>query len=237
MKHTESESLHECNTLRMSHLSVSHYAYTRRVCAYNKPHSCVWHDSSICVSSWLIHINIYTDTHNKWVCLMLYIPIPTTNESVSWYRRQTHLLSVSKHETDSFVVSLMFFIKKKKVRLCHIWFWGVFPPHYGLPCLVANMKVSFAKEPCKRDYILQKRPMILSSLLIFSHSKYEGVFCGKRETRLIHICCEGRETVKGREEPPQKNGMSLISYFILLKMWDRLIYLHQDVRGLTFLTK
>jgi len=154
-------------------------------------------------------------------CLPVHIfgsrPQPPTspNESVSWYRRQTHLLSVSKHETDSFVVCLMFFIKKKKVRLCHIWFWGVIPPHYGLPCLVANMKVSFAKEPYKRDYILQKRPIIWRSLLIFSHSKYEGVFCEKRETRLIHICCEGRETVKGREDPPPKNGMSLISFYFI----------------------
>ena len=34
--------------------------------------------------------------------------------------------------------------------------------------LVGSLKlqVSFAKEPCKRDYILQKRPVILRSLLI-----------------------------------------------------------------------
>jgi len=33
--------------------------------------------------------------------------------------------------------------------------------------LVGSLKlyVSFAKEPCKRDYILQKRPVILRSLL------------------------------------------------------------------------
>ena len=29
-----------------------------------------------------------------------------------------------------------------------------------------GMEVSFAKEPCKRDDMLQKRPMILRSLLI-----------------------------------------------------------------------
>ena len=29
-----------------------------------------------------------------------------------------------------------------------------------------NLQVSFAKEPCKRGYILQKTPIILSSLLI-----------------------------------------------------------------------
>ena len=34
--------------------------------------------------------------------------------------------------------------------------------------LVGSLKlqVSFAKEPCKRDYILQKRPMILRSVLM-----------------------------------------------------------------------
>jgi len=34
--------------------------------------------------------------------------------------------------------------------------------------LVGSLKlqVSFSKEPCKRDYILQKRPIILRSLLI-----------------------------------------------------------------------
>jgi len=38
--------------------------------------------------------------------------------------------------------------------------------------LVGSLKlqVSFAKEPCKRDYILQKRPIILRSLLIVATS-------------------------------------------------------------------
>jgi len=40
--------------------------------------------------------------------------------------------------------------------------------HMGWRRLVGALKllVSFAKEPCKRDYILQKRPMILRSILI-----------------------------------------------------------------------
>jgi len=37
------------------------------------------------------------------------------------------------------------------------WLWGVGS---------LKLYVSFAKEPCKRDHILQKRPMILRSLLI-----------------------------------------------------------------------
>jgi len=43
------------------------------------------------------------------------------------------------------------------------------PAHLLLPydhCLVHKLKVSFAKEPYTRDYILQKRPINLRSLLI-----------------------------------------------------------------------
>jgi len=49
--------------------------------------------------------------------------------------------------------------------------------------LVGSLKIlaSFAKEPCKRDYILQKRPIILRSLLIvatpYAHS------------HTLHQCC------------------------------------------------
>jgi len=32
----------------------------------------------------------------------------------------------------------------------------------------SNLQVSFAKEPYKRDYILQKRPILLKSLLIIA---------------------------------------------------------------------
>jgi len=48
-------------------------------------------------------------------------------------------------------------------------------------CLIGSLKlyVSFAKEPYKRDYILQKSPMILRSLLIIA-TPYET-------WRIIHI--------------------------------------------------
>ena len=47
-----------------------------------------------------------------------------------------------------------------------------------LRCVVAlKLQVSFAKEPCKRDDILQKRPMILRSLLIVA-SPYDIVCDG-----------------------------------------------------------
>jgi len=43
--------------------------------------------------------------------------------------------------------------------------------------LVGSLKlqVSFAKEPCKRDYILQKRPVILRSLLIVATPYLHGL--------------------------------------------------------------
>jgi len=57
--------------------------------------------------------------------------------------------------------------------------------------LVGSLKlwVSFTKEPYKRDYILQKRPMILRSLLIVATPQFlfDGIWqlfsmeCGKRD--------------------------------------------------------
>jgi len=55
---------------------------------------------------------------------------------------------------------------------CHVWLRHA---TMGWLRLVGFLKlqVSFAKEPYKRDYILQKRPMILRSLLIVA-TPYEG---------------------------------------------------------------
>jgi len=42
-----------------------------------------------------------------------------------------------------------------------------------------KLQVSFAKEPYKRDDILQKRPVILRSLLIVATPQYEAIVCIK----------------------------------------------------------
>jgi len=52
-----------------------------------------------------------------------------------------------------------------------VWYKSLFDPAFGVMGwlrLVGALKlyVSFAKEPYKRDYILQKRPVISMSLLI-----------------------------------------------------------------------
>ena len=54
-----------------------------------------------------------------------------------------------------------------------------------------NLQVSFAKEPHKRDAILQKRPVILSILLIVA-TPYElivlvMVYCGCAVMEAVHI--------------------------------------------------
>ena len=38
--------------------------------------------------------------------------------------------------------------------------------------MMLRLYVSFAKEPYKRDYILQKRPIILRSLLVCAHEAH-----------------------------------------------------------------
>ena len=53
----------------------------------------------------------------------------------------------------------------------HVWYAHTFDlpiPHTIICISVDSIKlnVSFAKEPCKKDYILQKRPILLRSLLI-----------------------------------------------------------------------
>ena len=60
--------------------------------------------------------------------------------------------------------------------------------HIGRNSLLLKLHVSFGKEPYKRDHILQKRPIILRSLLIVfdncpSINLYVCVYV------YIYICC------------------------------------------------
>jgi len=59
--------------------------------------------------------------------------------------------------------------------------------------LVGSLKlqVSFVKEPYKRDYILQKRPIILRSLLIIAtpyHDSCVSVDVAEAEAGTIDLC-------------------------------------------------
>ena len=59
-----------------------------------------------------------------------------------------------------------------------------------------KLQVSFAKEPCKRDDILQKRPIILSSLL-HSHMSHYGVATCSRLVKIIGLFCRISSLLQG----------------------------------------
>ena len=72
------------------------------------------------------------------------------------------------------------------VRLCVYACVGVVMyRHMGWLRVVGSLTLylSFAKEPYKRDYILQKRPIILRSLLIVA-TPYESIVCRVR----VYMC-------------------------------------------------
>jgi len=127
-KTCEQHSLRHIHGCDMTHPYVWHHMWdikqntrtkvNRR--AFSGSHSCVWHDSSRCVTSSVApHIHTHTHTHtHRW--------------------------------------------------MSHIWYvWHRYTPTMGWLQLVVSIQlyVSFAKEPYKRDDILQKRPIISSILL------------------------------------------------------------------------
>jgi len=69
----------------------------------------------------------------------------------------------------------------KKGFRWHTSIWRL--PVMGWLRLVGSIKswVSFAKEPYKRDNILQTRPRILSILLEATHSNLPSLFCGSQK--------------------------------------------------------
>ena len=115
-------------------------------------HPHVWHDSFICVT-WLIHMcDMTPDICVTWLIHMCDV----THSCVTW-------LTQTCDVTHSYVSIIWNVIQR----------WRM-----GWLRLVGSLKsyVSFAKEPCKRDDILQKRRMISRSLLIVA-TPY-----------LIHMC-------------------------------------------------
>ena len=99
-------------------------------------HSYVWQDSFICVT-WIIHMCVMTHT---FTCVTWLIHMCDMTHSHVWQ--------------DSFT--------------CVPWLMHMCDTHSYVPwrdTLTIKLYVSFAKEPYKRDDILQKRPVILSILL------------------------------------------------------------------------
>jgi len=83
------------------------------------------------------------------------------------------------------------------IHTCHQHSWGCMIKYgMGWLRLVGSLKlqVSFAKEPCKRDYILQKRPLILRSLVIVStpycniDARLSNVSRSATSCTMMHLC-------------------------------------------------
>jgi len=113
-------------------------------------HSYVWHDSFICVT-WLVHVCDMTRSyvwHHSFIRVTWLIHMCDMTHSYVWH---DSFIRVTWHALFIFVTRLILILRGME------WLR-----------LVGSLKsqVSFAKEPYKRDNILQKRPIILRSLLI-----------------------------------------------------------------------
>ena len=78
------------------------------------------------------------------------------------------------------------------VCMCVYTFVYLFICRYGVASnsMLLNLVDLFAKEPYKRDYILQKRPMILRSLLIVATSY--ASFCSCFLFACVYVCMSWR---------------------------------------------
>jgi len=98
----------------------------------------------ICIYIYVyVYMCIYIHIHKIYVCVCIYINV--------YVRVRIHVG--------------MLYVRLRVsqcVAVCDAVYCTVL--HYGRLESVGSKKlyVSFAKEPCKRDYILQKRPIILS---------------------------------------------------------------------------
>jgi len=105
-------------------------------------------------------------THQK--CDMTHLCVTLTHAQV-WHDSGVHIAKdhqrVSKMWHES--TPCLFSASTQCVFSAMGWIW-----------LVGSLKlqVFFAKEPCKTDYILQKRPMILRSLLIVATTDQLSVY-------------------------------------------------------------
>jgi len=136
-----------------------------RVC--DVTHSYVWRDSSIFVT-WLIHMCDMTHSY-VWsassICVTQPIHMCDLAHSYVWHDSfacVTWLIRMCDM-THSYACHDSFIFVTWLIHMCDL-------AHSDMGWLQwagsLKSKVSFAKEPCKRDYILQKRPIIWRSLLV-----------------------------------------------------------------------
>jgi len=159
--------------IHMCHMTHPYVWHDSSICAWkdslirapwpphmcNMTHSYVWHDPFICVT-WLIHM-----------CL----------------KRLTHMCTMTpsyvQHDSFICVTWPMLMCDSCQDILGGMECLRLNDTHVGWLRLAGSLKlqVPFAKQPYKRDYILQKRPIISRSLLIVA-TPYECL-----DLRLSHI--------------------------------------------------
>jgi len=175
-------------------------------------HSCVWHDQFMCVT-WPLHVCDMTPScvwHDPFMCVTWPIHVCDMTHSCAWHdpfmcvtwpihvRDMTH--SCVWHDPFMQIREYILFyralLQKRPIILRSLLIVAT-PYECVLPCwcgmgwlrLVGSLMlyVSFAKEPYETDDILQKRPIILRSLLIVAtqYVRHDSFIC---ETWLIQIC-------------------------------------------------
>jgi len=159
------------------HLCVYEMTHLHTICLINAcdttqsytTHSYVWHAYRVCV---------YDMTHSHIIGLIY--ACDTTHSYMNWLIDtcelcHAHDYRVAKTHRMPYKLQVMFrkWATNFRARLRKTTYkdkvsCGSLPPCMGWLRLVGSLKlqVSFAKEPYKRDYILQKTPIILRSLLI-----------------------------------------------------------------------
>ena len=130
----------------------------------------------------LIYIYIYIYRYiqidrqiDRYICAYIY-----QFENVLYTRRQGRsLIYIYKYRYISIQINIYVHIyissRMSYTPGVKVYHRQILKPHIHYLRLVGSLKsqVSFAKKPCKRDYILQKRPTILRSLLIIATQQTE----------------------------------------------------------------
>jgi len=127
-----------------------------------------------------IGIYIYTSKHMyiyKYICVHTYIYTYThtyTNMNISSYQNKSTPIYIptldifrNRYRYRCTYIYVHMYIWRHIIAASYTWSILIFM-YMGWPRWIGSLKllVSFAKEPCKRDCSLQKRPLILRSLLI-----------------------------------------------------------------------